>query len=64
MMGEVNGDKTEKLLLVPVVENVLTAEVDDLTLFDVALELIGDNFGVIVLELGMGLELENGFNEE
>ena len=33
-MGEVNGDETEKLVLVPVVENVVKVEVDTVIVDD------------------------------
>ena len=34
MVGEVNGDETEKLVLVPVVENVVKVEVDTVIVDD------------------------------
>ena len=59
-MGEVNGDETEKLVLVPVVENVVKVEVDTVIVDDEIEGLEeGDWEGLVTEVLVMILELIN-----
>ena len=59
-MGEVNGDETEKLVLVPVVENVVKVEVDTVIVDDEIEGLEEEDWEGLVTEvLVMILELIN-----